>query len=462
MLKRLTQPLTDISVSGFFENGFVDVQLQAETERIQTEGLSRDKYLELLFGRGSTYALPVGHLMDHRVRMPLDKAKAALLAGPATVVPLLDRMLLMTRNTQSCQAVGSVLGRNPQVDADLLCTIHADYPAFAELCLSGRLGDSSRGIAVPNGDQFLDPVAMMACYYGALECQLVALRPREIEGFRLGLDTGSETATMGQHAEDTLQLFDALKRIRNYLRTGSYGPGTMPDLIRSLEPVAKRELADLQQRNPHWTDEQILAQVTLLIRKSARKIQAGERALKARRSRLAERQQPLRCRSSTVVEGQTAAFQVAYATGRLLSLVDGVRSAIRHPSERVRTRWEECFGKGPDRQDKRWNILYRIYMQELRQDSVVPPHPALAASQPSPLNGIPCDEDGSTPSEDLFKEVIRSSKGWHPRSSVATKLVLTGSARFDVLPCFRFSPSWRDPQWTFVPVPSPAAQLKRL
>jgi hypothetical protein len=462
MLKPLTQPLLDISILPFFEKRFVDIQVQAETERIQTEGLSRDQYLDLLFGQASSYALPVGHLMDHRVRMPLDKAKAALLAGPASVVPLLDRMLLMTPNSQSRQAVGRVLDRDPQLDADLLCTIHAAYPAFAELCLSGRLGDFSRGVAVPNGDQFLDPVTMMACYYGALDCQQVGLRPRELEGFRLGLDTGSETATMGQHAEDTLQQFDALKRIRNYLRTGSWGPGTMPDLIRSLEPVAKRELATLRLLYPHLTDDGILDEVQLLFSTSEPEIAAGERAFRKLRLRLATRKQPLRCRSSTVVEGQTAAFQVAYATGRLLSLVDGVRSAIRHPSGRARTLWEKCFSRFPDRQDERWSILYRIYMEELRKDPFVPLHPALANSQPSPLTGIPCDEDGRTPSEDLFKEVIRSSKGWHPRSSVATKLALTGSARFDVLPCFRFSPSWRDPQWTFVPVPSPVAQLKRL
>lgn len=467
MIKPLTKVLHDFDIKAWVLHGSVDLQARVENEQLQTGGLDRASFVEMLFGDIDPMLFPVGHLMDHRVRMSLQTAEKAFAMGADEVRRILRRMLSMSANPTASCLIAKALGRRPRADAALLCKLHTQYPEFAALCLSGRLGDFSASVPVPAAEAFTAPVEMMAVYYGALELQLVALRPWAIEQFRIGLDGGGETSAMAQHSRDILALYQALEFLAKYVATGTKSCGRRPDLINSLRPKADQALASIKKSYPWLSDNEILRLTNDLFARTKAVRQSEQAKFEAMHKALAKtikgQQQPLRKRSSTVAAGVEAGEQIAFAAVRLLALASGVAGAIKHPVSRHRTNGLSCFGQPPVWNDRRFGTLYLVSMRLLRQDPLYGP---LLDS-----NGAHADLSsqiriaaaaGSTIGEETHKSVRETHKSWFGRNTPVRGTGLIGSCSWDMLPCFRFSSSQNDPPWTFTAIPSPHALLESL
>lgn len=468
IVKPLTYALENISIEDVFLNKrCTDFQAEADRERLQTGGLDRAAFLDKVFSRLDPLMFPVGHLMDHRVRMPLATAEAALRAGEVDVKRLLRRMLSMSANPKASSFVANSLGRRPQADAKLLCEWHESHPQFAALCLSGRFGDFSKDVPVPEGSAFTAPVAMMALYYGALELQLIALRQWAIEQFRIGVDAESETSTMGQVAKDILSLFNGLEFIAKSVRAGRTVSGRRPNVVQSLKSKAEQELAAIKSAHPDLSDDDILKITDKLFVQSRDSHETEHEKFKAMRKALAEvkkgQGQALRKLSSTVIANAESGEQVAFAAIRLLALDKGLHGAIQHPKTVHRTDGLSCFGQLPVWNDRRLGTLYLVSMRLLRQDQLYGPL--------VDRNGVHADlkaqikisaDEGTTIGQETFKTVRETQQAWFGRTTAARGTPLTGSSKWDILPCYRFAASSRDDEWKFHPVPTPKSLLEML
>jgi hypothetical protein len=430
---------------------------EAEIERVQTQGLSRDAFLDQLFGPVDPFSLPVGHLMDHRVRMPMAIADAAIAKGAPEIAKLLSRMISMSANPQAGGLVMAAIGRSVDADAELLADASTEYPDFVRLSLSGRLGDFARTIRVPDEALFRSIVGMMAVYYGALEMQIIALRQAAIEAYRIGLKREKHASTIGEHSKDLREIYEGLKYVSDQMKRAKPGAGRRPSIVSYMRSPAEKALSDIK-RKYSLTDAEITGLVARLFSKNAKKLESEAKKLDRLYEMLARKRkgasfQPLRKQVTTVAAGVQSGPQVAFAAMRLMSLAAGISQAVRHPSQGMHTKWQDCYGPIPTTNSEDLGGLFLVAIRLLRRDSTF---------------GLPFNADGSHADllhqirlsqplaigHETFRVVRESHFDWFDRRGSAARGRMIGSANWDVLPCFRFSTSSRDHPWKFQRLPT--------
>uniref|UniRef100_UPI0022B9D7F2 hypothetical protein n=1 Tax=Klebsiella pneumoniae TaxID=573 RepID=UPI0022B9D7F2 len=93
----------------------------------------RDEFETQLFQFPDMAQLPIGHLFDHRVRMPEQQAKTLLAGDDATLSELLAKMLCST-HAQGAEMIAEALKLNPTQDAHRFIDFHRSHPELAIKC----------------------------------------------------------------------------------------------------------------------------------------------------------------------------------------------------------------------------------------------------------------------------------------------------------------------------------------
>lgn len=463
MRKRPTRELSNINPVKVVIEG--KIFPEAEIERVQTQGLSRDAFLDQLFGTVDPFSLPIGHLLDHRVRMPQAIAASAIANGAPEIEKLLSRMSSMSANPQASGLVMAAISRSVEADAELLADAATRYPDFVRLSLSGRLGDFGRAINVPDEAVFRSIVGMMAIYYGILELQIIGLRQAAIEEYRIGLQGDSDTSTIGQHSKDLRQLYEGLKFVWEEIKRAKPSAGRRPSIVSYMKSAGEKALADIKKRDPKLTDRDITDMAVRLFRRSSKKMLSEAEYLdKLYRiltsAQKAKRGQPLRKEVTTVAAGVEAGNQVAFATMRLMSLVDEVNEAVKYPAKGIRTPWQDCFGPIPAINCKKMGGLFLVVMRLIRKEPSLGPLFTKSGSHADLIGQI----EQSKPiaiGYDTFRLVRDIHLDWFSRKASAAHGKLVGSAKWDILPCYRFSSSLSDTPWKFERLPTSLELMQR-
>jgi hypothetical protein len=373
-------------------------------------------------------------------------------------------MLWMFPHPEGGSVVGETLRRDPQEDAELLCDLHASYPKFSELCLSGRLGDLSGSLKLPTPPTFGKVVGMMLVYYAKLESQLIALRQWAINRYQVSIGQIVETGTLGRHANDIGDMFTGLNRAEREVKSGRPGRGVYSAGVIKTEPVAERVLKRIRQSGPGMTDGLLKRRNREFFEASDATRLEGEASFEAVYAKLKNDglggTQPLRQLSLSTVEMATAGHQRAFALMRLLALADGAERAIGEPGTLGEIDWRRCFGDWPRQRDVRFGPLWVVHRRLVYQDRNFFP-PVKSDGSPAEIRAqleISARKE-QVIGEETVKDLVHKKIEWSNRPSAATTPHLQGSAKWDVLPCFRLSPSRSDHPWEFEPLPTPMDQL---
>jgi hypothetical protein len=310
--------------------------------------MSTEDYQYAVFTR-SMDEWPIGHLLDHRVSMPVQLANELLSGSPErldeTLRHFLFSLALPDRPEIKKDAVAMIqhaIGRSPSSDARMLQELGRRAPEFTVALLCGRLRQARAILParVLRRSEVNQAIATMLVYYGALELQLIAARLRAIAQFGFGVSSPSKEPALGGLLTGWKDIIEAIEYANKTLN-GARPAGRTPRLIRLLHWKANNI-----QRSSRLSDDEWLAALAPLLAKLAEPlmaialpaIEAYERTADtnytaAERKALIEdnvqppeknaQRQPVGARMSisTAMYEETVARQLAFASLRLESLV---------------------------------------------------------------------------------------------------------------------------------------------
>jgi hypothetical protein len=440
--------------------------LRANRDRNFWGGMSAEDYQHVVFTRPMD-EWPIGHLLDHRVSMPVPLAKELLNGSPealeGTLRHFLFSLALPDKPVVKQDAVAMVqfaVGCDPAMDAQMLQDLGRRSPDFAIALLCGRLRQA-RGILpsrVLRRSEVNQTIATMLVYYGALELQLIAARLRAIARFGFGVSSPSKEPALGGLLtgwKDTIEAIEYANKTVN----GARPAGRTPRLIKLLHWKAKNI-----QRSSRLSDDEWLAALAPLLAELAEPlmvvalpaIEAYERTAEtnytaAERKALIEdkvqppeknlQRQPVDARMSmtTAMYEESVARQLAFASLRLESLV-------RHaPALAAKKRFTALdfqefnslpFLEGPSNPSLDLLFVYQTLVIE---------HPALVLRSASEdlckrLEQYPSKDNDKHKALTTLKDVRAQRARFLKDRTVASQTKehpLTGPQHFDILPDYR-------------------------
>ena len=452
MTKQPTQPLLDINFGTSFTVDAIAAYIEEQRLRGATNGMDRAEFEERLFAFGDLAALPVGHLLDHRVHMPDDIADR-LLAGDATdIATMLGNMLCASSHTEARLLVGDALGVKPERDARRLLAVSEDDRRFAHDCLTGHHGDAARFLAAgPTSDlkSCRNILAAMAIYYGALDLQLIAVRQKAIGMYRFAIDDGEMTDTMGALLQDDKALIAGVIKAAAGAASDEPLKGRRPDLITLLKPQAERILADALAADPARTKAGILDEIRgslpvlkIIAEQAQAEIDtASEGDLPTSGDAPDSGNGSLRRRISTEWAGVSGGVQLGYASQRLRALATHIDGNLARISGGKRVSIQQWFGRRlpPWRSDAVEKLLF-VSRSVVWQATGVP-----AAFGPDGReHGLKSTmqlyhAQDRKAGEDLVKTAKENAAAWSGERTEVGPGVLVASQRWDILPDHRFA-----------------------
>ncbi|PNP99544.1 hypothetical protein [Sphingobium sp. SA916] len=115
--------------------------------RVQTHGMDRKAFLNRLFRETDLASLPIGHLMDHRIRMPRDLALSLQDKDEDYITEILDHMLCVRPHIEGRALVAKALKIEPRDLASNLIKIREQSLSLFVDIISGNLDDALTLIA---------------------------------------------------------------------------------------------------------------------------------------------------------------------------------------------------------------------------------------------------------------------------------------------------------------------------
>ncbi|ANI78112.1 hypothetical protein [Sphingobium sp. EP60837] len=177
-------------LSDFFPRGFgsgpVDMEMiralaKDVVLRVQTHGMDRQEYLARLFTEADLASLPIGHLMDHRIRMPRDLALSLEDKSEDHIINVLNHMLCACPHAEGRDLVAKALKiQLPELASNLIKIREKDPLLFVDI-ISGNLEDALNSIAISAlaGKHLVHATSCTAdllVLYSMFEMQLIAAR----------------------------------------------------------------------------------------------------------------------------------------------------------------------------------------------------------------------------------------------------------------------------------------------
>ncbi|MFW2830404.1 hypothetical protein [Sphingomonas sp. ID0503] len=427
-----TAPLAAIDPGLDFSVAGVLGRIPAEQQRALYGDLSRAEFEGRLFSFVDFQTLPVGHLLDHRVVMPLARAEWLIDQSSATIANHCMKMLCASDHSQAARMLSSALRLDLPDYATRARALAEGYRPFVIDCLRGLLGDAEAAIEpwMPCANDMRELLAKSAILFGALEVQLLALRQKRIADYRLGLAHGSDT--VGAILTDQTAMVNAILHAKK--RLSKQPPkGRRPQLFPALESSALATQAAYRHAFPDVTEDQLELQLKTTLTTLIDLFHLDENMFALSRE---DARSASRMRASTVMASCTAGEQLAFASIRLVTYARNVRGLIttgttgRNPLAWFR-------GEKPSRSDRALETVLFINRVVVWSPSGLESAFDTRGDEVD-LKGLLKTYlgAGTSAGEDLIKTVREERRAYFQRAPIFGDLV--GAQLFDVLPDFRF------------------------
>lgn len=449
--KRLTDPLAGIDPEMVFTVEGVKAHIQLELQKLLTAGLDRSGFERKVFEFEDLSRLPVGHLLDHRVRMPDDLGAKLFADGEPCIEALLRNMLCSAVHAKAVSWVSDALGRDPRRDASNLIVLRDAHPEIARLCLTGHLGDAVASLsAIPDTGRpaAQNLIAVMAIYYGALELQLIAARQKAINEYRFAADYSYATHTMGERIRDLRQLVTNVQRAKLVADTGKKPRGPQPHLFAAYM-LREEELLKLSFFNQPGVSKKVLLRQLQTLYAWIGPIADQIGSLLDSVSNPGERTDPTnepndfvtgsgmrQLVTSAWAGGVSAGEQIAYASMRLCALTSRIDDNVGRLATGESVALSRWIGSLHPTRDAAAKLLL-VNRALIWEDSYYEDGPRTAGGEFDLEMAM--KKTGVLAGEDLLKTARDRTTEWkQTRLPCARALFLEGPQLWDVLPEYRF------------------------
>lgn len=243
--------------------------IAANVDRLLRHGMSRHAFQRELTSASDLNALPILHLLDQRVWLPLPNLSGGTSAEDidANMRKLRDhlgRMLSINPHPGSRELIGEALRCDPERDSSMIAQAYAMAPSFVRAALRGRLGLAERMQLLSSGDAFEQGTVILSQllkYHCSLQLQLMTVRGRAIDRLLLRLSPSPSALTEAQVCKELHQVLNAIGQVLRKLNRETRQP---PQITVVVE---RRAAAERAQASMSGTDDEIVADIVAFFRK---------------------------------------------------------------------------------------------------------------------------------------------------------------------------------------------------
>ncbi|MFC3786164.1 hypothetical protein GGR90_001668 [Sphingopyxis italica] len=449
MIVQLKQAMALMDPASSFDFFRLAADIRDEIDERLNGGINRDEFERQLFQFPDMAQLPIGHLFDHRVRMPEQQART-LFAGDAPAFSETLSRMLCNGHAQGAEMIAEALKLDPSEDAHRFVDFHRSHPELAIKCLAG---DHEAALAISRLTPKLDTLNFnhllfsTASYYGALQLQIIAARQRAIEIFQFGEEKEAKGRSMGALIDNFALMSAGLEKALDGVFSDKKSKGRPLEIISQLREfsekfekeayVARSGLSEPDLLHELRTFYGYLAPRIDLIRSCMGRAKP-KRAFKDHDPKNASLRSEMRVFVTTALAGGvTGGEQIAFAGLRLLSFSRLLPSIVSGRTEWPK-RHERWFGRLAGSKNKDAAKLILVARSAVWITSQYPP-----AFSPE---GHPYDLRGSfelhtkignVPGQDLIRATKKKASAWIAPDHIALPTAdLGGSQLWDIQPEF--------------------------
>ncbi|USI79099.1 hypothetical protein [Sphingopyxis sp. USTB-05] len=449
MIKQLKQAMALMDPASSFDFFRIAADIRKEVDKRLNGGIDREEFERQLFQFPDMAQLPIGHLFDHRVRMPEQQARTLLAGDEAALREVLSQMLC-NPHEQGAEIVAEALKLDPSEDAHRFVDFHRSYPNLAINCLTGH-HEAALAISLltPKLDipKFNHLLVSTAIYYGALQLQIVSARQRGIEIFQFGEEEDEKGRSMGAVVDNFALIGAGLEKAFDGVFSDKKLKGRPLEIISQLREFGETFEKEAYVKRLGLSEADLLHELRTfygylspridLIRSCMNRAKPKP-AFKDHDPKNARLRSEMRAFVTTAVAGGvTGGEQIAFAGLRLLSFSRLLPNIVSG-----RTRWpkrhERWFGPLAGFQNKDAAKLILVARSAVWITSQYPP-----AFSPE---GHPYDlrgsfelhtKKGNVPGQDLIKATKKKASAWIVPDHVASATAdLGGAQQWDIQPEF--------------------------
>ncbi|WP_022682554.1 hypothetical protein [Sphingobium bisphenolivorans] len=430
--------------SDFSSDGLAEA-VEENIRRILYGNLSRPEFEARALFEENLPDLPVGHLMDHRVRMPEDIA-LELAGDESKLGAFLERLLCASPHTEGRDMIAKALSIKPTVLRENLIELRdLDLDLFSSV-VSGRLDQSFAAMSKRKLPAELIKLAQscagnMLILYCVFEIQLIAARAAKLNAGGPWLPSYHSPVL----ASDYPGGMSAITQAAQYRFCGldySPLPKGRPPIIASL---TNEKFARDRLRATGRTEAEIAPEIESLLPLLQEKIGLAEKRLSKLKSASDTKEDPSkREHASTAIEGGIrAGVQLAFAALRLVNLLERKEAltdlSLAHRRLAFRS-WRKA--KLPAKRDSVAEVVLFVtrcaILMDAQAGQAFKPDGKQTQLEPQ-MDGF--HAGGSVAGEDLFKtakeDILYKQTDARPMASLNLDHELRKIQRFDILPDYR-------------------------
>lgn len=449
MIKQLKQAMELMDPASIFDYLQKAADIRKKVDELLNGGIDRKEFERQLFQFPDMAQLPIGHLFDHRVRMPEQQART-LLAGSEPALGEVLSQMLCNPHAQGAEMVAEALKLDPSEDAHRFVDFHRSHPELAIKCLAGDHETAlTMSLLTPKLDipKFNHLLISTAIYYGALQLQIIATRQRAIERFQFGEEKDAKGRSVGALVDLFTLLSAGLEKAREGVFSDKKLKGKPLEIMSELREFGEKFEKEAYAKRPGLSEADLLHELRTfygylspridLIRSCMDRAKPKP-AFKDHDLKNAKLRSEMRVFLTTAVAGGvTGGEQIAFAGLRLLSFSRLLPNIVSGRTEWPK-RHERWFGRLPGFQNKDAAKVILVARSAVWITSQYPP-----AFSP---DGHPHDlrdfialntKKGNVPGQDLIKETKTKANAWIvPDHIVSANAELGGAELWDIQPEF--------------------------